>query len=137
MDKQAQVRNLAVEAKEAFDRQEYISALSFYKEMDQKVPNQALVKYNIGTCYMMVKNPISALEYYKQAHKLKPDEPRYASACEQLETNVSNARSSASKRRPPGPMSINSLGDLPQIPTEEAKKSPARRERQEYSLKNA
>ncbi len=92
LDKQAQVRNLAVEAKEAFDRQEYISALSFYKEMDQKVPNQALIKYNIGTCYMMVKNPISALEYYKQAHKLKPDEPRYASACEQLESNVTNAR---------------------------------------------
>lgn len=86
------LRALAEDAKAAFDRGEFMSALSFYKELDERVPNQALVKYNIGTCYMMTKNPITALEYYKQARKLKPDEPRYITAVDKLGANLQQAQ---------------------------------------------
>jgi len=91
-DKQGKLRILAEDANAAYGRGEFVSALGLYKQMDQLVPNQALVKYNIGTCYMAVKNPVDALEYYKQARKLKPNEPRYATACEKLEANLSAAR---------------------------------------------
>src|SRR5262249_16704196 len=80
------------DAKAAYDRGEFISALGYYKELDEKIPNQALVKYNIGTCYMAVKNPYNALDYYKQARKLQPNEPRYVTACEQLEANLNRAQ---------------------------------------------
>jgi tetratricopeptide (TPR) repeat protein len=91
-DKQGELRVLAEEASAAYKRGEYLSALELYKQLDEKAPNQALVKYNIGTLYLAIKNPITALEYYKQARKLKPNEPRYVTACEQLETNVQAAQ---------------------------------------------
>ncbi|HEY9720151.1 MAG TPA: tetratricopeptide repeat protein, partial [Trichormus sp.] len=91
-DKQGELRVLAEEASAAYKRGEYLSALELYKQLDEKAPNQALVKYNIGTLYLAVKNPITALEYYKQARKLKPTEQRYVTACEQLETNVQAAQ---------------------------------------------
>jgi len=91
-DGKGELRVLAEDASAAYKRGEYISALELYKRLDEKAPNQALVKYNIGTLYLAIKNPITALEYYKQARKLKPSEPRYINACEQLETNVRTAQ---------------------------------------------
>jgi tetratricopeptide (TPR) repeat protein len=90
-DKQGELRILAEDASAAYKRGEYISALELYKQLDAKAPNQALVKYNIGTLYLAIKNPFTALEYYQQARKLKPDEPRYVTACEQLGKNIQNA----------------------------------------------
>lgn len=87
-DLKGDVRALAEQAAQAFKEQQYISALDLYKQVDEKAPNQPLIKYNIGTIYLMMKNPFSALEYYKQARKLKPDEPRYVEACKKLEVNL-------------------------------------------------
>jgi tetratricopeptide (TPR) repeat protein len=90
-DQQGELRVLAEQASAAYKRGEYLSALDLYKQLDEKAPNQALVKYNIGTLYLAIKNPITALDYYKQARKLKPTEPRYITACEQLEANLGQA----------------------------------------------
>jgi tetratricopeptide (TPR) repeat protein len=91
-DKGGALRGLAEEASAAYKRGEYISALGLYKELDEKAPNQALVKYNIGTLYLQTKNPIKALEYYKQALQLKPGEPRYKTAVDQLGKNLAEAQ---------------------------------------------
>jgi tetratricopeptide (TPR) repeat protein len=63
-------------------------ALDLYKQLDGMRPNQALVKYNIGTIYMMLKIPHKALEFYKQAAALNPNEPRYLQACQKLQAVV-------------------------------------------------
>ncbi|HNB23246.1 MAG TPA: PDZ domain-containing protein, partial [Candidatus Melainabacteria bacterium] len=47
-----------------------------------------IIKYNIGTIYLMMKNYQMALDYYKQAKKLKPSEPKYVQAVQQLEGNM-------------------------------------------------
>jgi tetratricopeptide (TPR) repeat protein len=85
---QAQLRNLADDAAKAYQSGELLSALDLYKQLDDKAPKQALIKWNIGTIYLLLKNPYSALDYYKQASKLKPDEQRYAQAVAQLEQNL-------------------------------------------------
>jgi tetratricopeptide (TPR) repeat protein len=86
--KQSEIRQLAEDAIAAYKRQEYLSALDLYKTLDQKVPNQHLVKYNIGTLYLTLKQPDRALEYYKQAHKLNPQEGKYVQVCNELEAVV-------------------------------------------------
>ncbi len=85
---QSQLRQLADDAASAYQRGEYLSALDLYKQLDQQAPNQAIVKWNIGSLYLMNKNPQKALQYYKEACKLKPDEERYKLALKQLEQNV-------------------------------------------------
>ncbi|HEY9870392.1 MAG TPA: tetratricopeptide repeat protein [Candidatus Obscuribacterales bacterium] len=86
--KQSEIRQLAEDAIAAYKRQEYLSALDLYKSLDQKVPNQHLVKYNIGTLYLILKQPDRALEYYKQARKLNPQEGKYIQVCNELEAVV-------------------------------------------------
>ncbi|MBA3855750.1 MAG: hypothetical protein C0507_02460 [Cyanobacteria bacterium PR.3.49] len=81
----AELRMMADDAAAAFKRGEYMSALDLYKQFEAKTPPQAHIKYNIGTIYLMMKNYQMALEYYKQAKKLKPSEPKYAQAVQQLE----------------------------------------------------
>jgi tetratricopeptide (TPR) repeat protein len=88
IEKRSEISKLAESATAAFRRGEYLSALDLYKTLDQKAPHQALVKYNIGSIYLVMKQPEKALEYYKEAHKLNPGEPRYAQAFEQLQTAV-------------------------------------------------
>ncbi|MBS1993176.1 MAG: tetratricopeptide repeat protein [Cyanobacteria bacterium SZAS LIN-3] len=84
----AELKALAQQASEAYSLGEFQSALGLYKELDQKAPKQALVKYNIGTIYLALKNPVQALEYFQDAHKLKPEEPRFKEACEKLQSNL-------------------------------------------------
>ncbi|HEY9776045.1 MAG TPA: tetratricopeptide repeat protein [Planktothrix sp.] len=91
-DKNGALGQLATDASAAYKRGEYISALQMYKELDQKAPNQALVKYNIGTLYLATKNPIFALPYFKEALRLKPTEPRYAQAVAELQKNLDAAQ---------------------------------------------
>jgi tetratricopeptide (TPR) repeat protein len=85
----ADIRRLAEDAIAAYKRGEYLSALDLYKVLDQKTPNQHLVKYNIGTVYLVLKQPDRAIEYYKQARRLNPQESKYAEACEGLEVAIS------------------------------------------------
>lgn len=85
---QSQLRALADDAAKAYQAGEMLSALDLYKQLDDKSPRQALVKWNIGTIYLLLKNPYSALQYYKEASKLKPDEQRYTQAVTQLEQNL-------------------------------------------------
>ncbi|MBC7999019.1 MAG: tetratricopeptide repeat protein, partial [Leptolyngbya sp.] len=83
-----ELRVLSEDAAAAFKRGEYMSALDMYKQFEAKAPPQANIKYNIGTLYLMMKNYSSALDYYKQARKLKPSEPKYVQAVQQLESNL-------------------------------------------------
>jgi Tetratricopeptide repeat. len=50
----------------AYNRGEYLSALDSYKQIDEKFPNQAINKYNIGSVYLIMKQPEMALPYYKK-----------------------------------------------------------------------
>ncbi len=83
-----EMKVLAEDAAAAFKRGEYMSALDLYKQFEAKAPPTANIKYNIGTIYLMMKNYQMALEYYKQAKKLKPSEPKYVQAVQQLEGNM-------------------------------------------------
>ena len=82
LDKESQ--ELLDDANDAFKNKEYLSALDLFKRLDAKNPKVAAYKYNIGTLYLLVKNPFQALEYYKQALKLKPDEPKYQNAYQRV-----------------------------------------------------
>ncbi len=86
--KRSELTGLAEQATAAYKRGEYLSALDLYKRLDQKVPNQALVKYNIGTIYLVMRQPEEALGYYRQARKLNPREERYARAYEELQATL-------------------------------------------------
>jgi len=88
----AELRELAKQASEAYSLGEFQSALGLYKELDQKAPKQALVKYNIGTIYLALKNPVQGLEYFQEAHKLKPDEPRFKEAVEKLQSGLKSSQ---------------------------------------------
>ncbi len=83
--RQAELSRLAISAAAAYKRGEYLSAIDLYKQLDAKAPNQALVKYNLGTLYLQAKDPFTALEYYKQSVALKPNEARYVQAYQQLQ----------------------------------------------------
>jgi len=82
---------LAEDAAAAFKRGEYFSAIDLYKQLDEQAPNQHLVKYNLGTLYFATKNYMVALEYYQAALKLKPGEPRYQKAVEQLSASLGDS----------------------------------------------
>ncbi len=86
--KQGEVDELAQEAAGAFKRKEYISALELYKRLEQQFPKHAVYKYNIGTLYLLMQNPVQALEYYQMAKKLKPKEERYVEAVKKLEHSI-------------------------------------------------
>ena len=88
----AELKSLASEASAAYSRGEFMSALDLYKQLDQKAPRQALVKYNIGTIYLALKNPVQARESFEDAYKLKPDEPRYKEAFDRLSTNLQHTQ---------------------------------------------
>lgn len=114
----AEFKALATEASQAYSRGEFFSALDLYKQLDQKAPKQALVKYNIGTIYLALKNQVQAKESFEEAYKLKPDEPRFKEAFDRLNANLSqsqDARLSAEKAslanektwQHPGKTSIN------------------------------
>lgn len=86
--KQAETNQLAKEAAEAFRRKEYQSALGMYKQLETQFPKNAPYKYNIGTIYLLMHNPVQALEYYEMARKLNPKEERYVAACAKLKETL-------------------------------------------------
>jgi len=87
----AELKAMANEAAQAYSRGEYFSALDLYKQLEVKAPKEAQVKYNIGTIYLALKNPVQALEYFQFAYKLKPDEPRFKEACDRLGANLKHS----------------------------------------------
>ena len=88
----AELKALASEASAAYSRGEYFSALDLYIQLDQKAPRQALVKYNIGTIYLALKNPVQAKEAFEEAYKLKPEEPRYKEAYDRLNAGLQHTQ---------------------------------------------
>lgn len=92
-----ELKLLAEDAAAAFKRKEYISALDLYKQLDAKIPPTAQIKYNIGTIYLMTSNQESALDYYRQAKKLRPQDPKYTQAVQQLEANLKRDQSERKK----------------------------------------
>ncbi len=89
--KRADLRVLAESANAAWKRGEYISALDLYQQLDAKEPNRALIKYNIGSIYLMLKDQHSALDFYKLATKLEPNEQKYAKAYQGLASELKKA----------------------------------------------
>jgi tetratricopeptide (TPR) repeat protein len=86
--RQAEIGKLASEAGDAYKRGEYLSALDLYKQLDQKAPNQPLVKYNLGTLYLHAGQYQTALEYFEMAVKLRPTDQKFQQAYQQLKANV-------------------------------------------------
>jgi tetratricopeptide (TPR) repeat protein len=89
--RQAEISKLASEAGDAYKRGEYLSALDLYKQLDQKAPNQPLVKYNLGTLYLHAGQFQRALEYFEIAVKLRPTDQKFQQAYQQLKANVDKA----------------------------------------------
>jgi tetratricopeptide (TPR) repeat protein len=88
---QAEINKLAADAAGAYKRGEYLSAMDLYRQLDAKSPNQATVKYNLGSLYLGIKDPQTALEYYRQAVALKPNDPKFQDAYRKLKANVERA----------------------------------------------
>lgn len=78
--RRVQIRALAEDALKAYTQGRYQDALNLYLALDEKAPNQALIKYNIGTIYLLFKWPEQALPYLKQATNLDPADARYVRA---------------------------------------------------------
>ncbi len=83
---------LASQAGEAFKQGNYEQSLELNKKLDTLNPNQALIKYNIGTIYLMLKKPKDALPYYKAAHKLEPANAQYSDYLQKLELTIKNGK---------------------------------------------
>jgi tetratricopeptide (TPR) repeat protein len=88
VDQQTELKKMAENANAAWKHGDYISALDEYLQLDTREPNKALIKYNIGSIYLMMKEQSNALVYYKQAHKLQPDNQKYTNAYEELSASV-------------------------------------------------
>jgi hypothetical protein len=76
------------QAAAAFKRGEYISAINLYKELETKNPKQATVKYSLGTTYLMMKDHFNAMEYFKLAVQLEPNNPKYMKAYNELSAEM-------------------------------------------------
>jgi len=82
---------LTTQAAEAFKQGQYDQALSLYQELEKQQPHLAFAKYNIGTIYLIQKKPDDALSYYKEAHKLEPDNKQYEESLQKLKLSIKEA----------------------------------------------
>lgn len=81
-------KGLFDQATAAFKRGEYFSALDLFKQADAKTPNQPLVKYNLGSTYLMLKDHFNALENFKLAKDLEPTNERFNRAFNELSAEM-------------------------------------------------
>lgn len=81
-------RALLEKANAAFKRGEYISAVNLYKEAEEKNPKQASVKYSLGATYLMMKDHFNALEYFKLAQQLEPNNEKYTKSYNDLSAEI-------------------------------------------------
>ncbi len=100
MAQRAELSRLAENANASFKRGEYLAALDMYKLLDKKAPHQALVKYNLGTIFLVLKQPQRALAYYQEACQIKPGDPRYQQAYQKLQADESLSQPGASVATP-------------------------------------
>jgi tetratricopeptide (TPR) repeat protein len=84
-DKHAELSKLSQEALATYNRGEYLSALDLYKQIDEKFPDQAINKYNIGSVYLIMRQPELALPYYKKAREIDPNDPKISQAYDTLQ----------------------------------------------------
>jgi tetratricopeptide (TPR) repeat protein len=123
--RQSELTKLSEDALAAYKRGQYMFALDLYKQLDAKRPNQALIKYNIGTMYMMLKIPHKALEFYRQALALSPSDPRYVQAVQKVQALVPNAemdpvQAASPKKSKQVKMSDASVGAPPTVALQDA-----------------
>lgn len=89
--RRVQIRSLSSAAMRAYMKGEYQTALNLYLALDQKSPNQAIVKSNLATVYIALKEPQKAVEYYKQAVQLNPYDDRFKQGLSHAEDLVAQA----------------------------------------------
>lgn len=60
-----------------FDKFSYIKAIEFYQDAYDKDPNNIHVNKQLGDCYMLLRQPQHATQYYKKVVKSKNVDPKY------------------------------------------------------------
>lgn len=117
--RRVQIRSLSSAALRAYSHGEYQTALNLYLALDEKSPNQAIVKSNLATVYIALKQPNKAVDYYKQAMQINPYDDRFKQGlahAEKLvgETETQSASSLEDKleamEQPEGDSSFQNLG---------------------------
>lgn len=96
--RRVQIRALSSAAMRAYMNGEYQTALNLYLALDEKSPNQAIVKSNLATVYIALKQPGKAVDYYKQAAQLNPYDDRFKQGlthAEKLATEASDTEPSS------------------------------------------
>ena len=81
-------RALNEKGTEAFKKGDYISAINYFKELDDKNPKQAHVKYSLGTTFLMMKDAFNAMENFKLAHQLEPNNEKYTKAFNEMSAEM-------------------------------------------------
>ena len=88
---------LASQAAEALKNGQFDQALAIYTQLVEKDPRQSLYQYNLGTVYLMLKNPDDALPHYKSAHKLDPTNTVYEQSLLKLEESLKEVKETKEK----------------------------------------
>jgi len=83
-----ELRKLAQNAAQEFQAGQYVSAIDLYKQLEKEKPSDPLTKYNMATTYMALNQPVTALDYLKQAAKLDPNDVKYKEAAKKLELSL-------------------------------------------------
>jgi outer membrane protein OmpA-like peptidoglycan-associated protein len=60
-----------------FDKFSYVKAIEFYQAAYDKNPNNIHVNKQLGDCYMLLRQPQHATQYYKKVVKSKDVDPKY------------------------------------------------------------
>ena len=60
-----------------FDKFSYVKAIEFYQDAYDKDPNNIHVNKQLGDCYMLLRQPQHATQYYKRVVKSKNVDPKY------------------------------------------------------------
>jgi tetratricopeptide (TPR) repeat protein len=117
--RRVQIRSLSSAAMQAYMKGQYQTALNLYLALDEKSPNQAIVKSNLATVYIALKQPEKAAEYYRQAAKINPYDDRFKQGLSHaenlLQTDNNNANASLEQKldafeQPQGDGSFQNLG---------------------------
>lgn len=117
--RRVQIRSLSSAAMQAYMKGQYQTALNLYLALDEKSPNQAIVKSNLATVYIALKQPEKAAEYYRQAAKINPYDERFKQGLNHAENLVAQTASNSSSsledklnafEQPQGDGSFQNLG---------------------------
>ena len=60
-----------------FNKFSYVKAIEFYQAAHDKNPNNIHVNKQLGDCYMLLRQPQHAMQYYKRVVKSKNVDPKY------------------------------------------------------------